>query len=115
MTDDDCADHPASSSNVKEHGFFLSRRREDRRRRQHLLQLVKSLVGLVIPLEVSALLHEAVEGESFLSEPADEAVQGGQASGELLDVSKLGGDRHSLDGLDLHRVAFDAAFGDQEA
>ena len=76
---------------------------------------MKSLVGLVVPLEVSGLLHEAVEGERFLSEPADEVVQGGQASGKLLDVSKLGGNRHSLNGLDLYWVAFNAAFGDQEA
>ena len=75
---------------------------------------MKSLAGLVVPLEVSALIHEAVEGESFLSELADEAVQGGQAPGELLDVSKFGGNHHSLNGLDLYWVAFDAAFGDQK-
>ena len=47
----------------------------------------KALVYLVVPLEVSGLLHESVEGESFLSESADEAVQGCQASDELPDVS----------------------------
>ena len=32
---------------------------------------MESLVRLVIPLEVSGRLHESVEGESLLSEPAD--------------------------------------------
>ena len=69
----------------------------------------------MVPLKKSGLLHEAVEGKSFLSKPADEAVQGGQASGKLLDVSKFGGNRHSLNGLDLYRIALYAALRDQEA
>ena len=76
---------------------------------------MESLVRLVIPLKVSGLLHESIEGESLLSEPAHESFQRRQASGELLDVSQLGRDVYSLYSLDLHWVALDAAFGDQKA
>ena len=88
---DDGADHPAGCGNVEEHGLFLSRRRQDRQRGQHLLQLMKSLIGLVIPLEVVGLLHDAVEGKSFLSEPAYEAVKGSQVAGNFwMSRSRMG-------------------------
>ena len=42
-------------------------------------------------------------------------VKGSKASGELLDVSQPGGNLHPFYGLDLHRVAVNATFRDQEA
>ena len=54
-------------------------------------------------------------GESLLAQPTNESADGRQAASELLHVQQSAGYLHPLDGLDLHRVALCATFGDQEA
>ena len=106
----DSADHPAGGDDVEVHGLLSSRGRQNRRGSQHLLQLEKSFVRLMVPLEKSGLLHELVQGKSLLAQLIDETADGRQAAGKFLHVPQSDGHFHPLDGLDLHRVALYAAF-----
>ena len=100
----DCADHSAGGSDVEKHGLLSSRSCQDRRSGQHLFELEKSFIRLVVPLEKSGLLHELVQGKTLLAQPTDETADGCQAAGKFLHVQQSGGRLHPLDGLDLHRL-----------
>jgi hypothetical protein len=81
---DHSADNLGGRGHVELQGLAVLRRCEDRGVRQGRLQLVERLLGLGGPGEALVLLEEAIEGQALLTEPRDEAAQGGKAPQHLL-------------------------------
>ena len=72
-------------------------------------------VRLVVPLERRRILHQLIQGQGTLAQPAEKLADQGQAAGELLDIAQPSRLAHALDGLDLLRVCLNAALRDKEA
>jgi hypothetical protein len=79
---------------------------------QGCLQLVERILGFGGPGEALVLLEEAVEGQAFLTEPRDEAAQGGEAPQHPLHPFKVPNRAHSFEGSNLFKIGFDASLGD---
>jgi hypothetical protein len=81
---DDRTDHLGGRSDVEVQRFTILGRREDRRVGERRLEFVKHLLSLDGPGEGLVLLQELVKRQALLTEPRDEAAQGGKAPQHIL-------------------------------
>jgi hypothetical protein len=75
------------------------------------LELIERLLGLDGLGKAFMLLQEPIEGQTFLTEPRDEAAQGGKAAQHLLHPLQVSNRAHPVEGRDFFGVRLDSPLG----